>query len=289
MEPIKNYNQVEPENEAVDFRISRMEDIWDARGGAADEPHRHDYYTVLMVKRSSGTHHIDFRAYPMNGKQVFFVNPEQVHQVVEEERSEGFAILFSCDFLNRNNIPPSFIDDLNLFNDHNSSPPLHLNDQESEKLVRICEQMVEVCNTSINFSDQAVASLLQLFLINCNNYCTLPQEDTQTREAGNTILRQFKEMVNSHYFHWHSASEYANELNVTTDHLNRVVRLLTGKTLKGYIHARILVGAKRLLYFSDQSLKEISYDLGFSEPANFSAFFKKQTGLSPSEFRKNEL
>ncbi|MEN8958192.1 MAG: helix-turn-helix domain-containing protein [Flavobacteriales bacterium] len=62
-----------------------------------------------------------------------------------------------------------------------------------------------------------------------------------------------------------------------------------GKTAKDYIQARIITEAKRLLYFTNLSNKEIGYELGFNEPANFSAFFKKNTEVSPSKFKKTEL
>jgi AraC-like DNA-binding protein len=61
--------------------------------------------------------------------------------------------------------------------------------------------------------------------------------------------------------------------------------LQTGKTAKEHIQARIALEAKRLLHFSDLSVKEIGFQLGFPEPANFSAFFKKCTGSSPSNFK----
>ncbi len=88
------------------------------------------------------------------------------------------------------------------------------------------------------------------------------------------------------YSEWHLTTDYATELNVTPDYLNRVIKSLTGKTAKEFIQARIITEAKRLLYFSEMSAKEIGYNLGFSEPANFSAFFKKNTGFSPSKSNK---
>ena len=79
-------------------------------------------------------------------------------------------------------------------------------------------------------------------------------------------------------------SQYAEALHITPDYLNASLKSLTGTGAKEHIQNRILIAAKRLLKFSDLNTKEIAYELGFSEPANFSIFFKKHTGISPSKF-----
>ncbi|MCF6350451.1 MAG: helix-turn-helix domain-containing protein, partial [Flavobacteriaceae bacterium] len=138
----------------------------------------------------------------------------------------------------------------------------------------------------IKFKQQAIGASLKLFLIYCNNLCTVPKENTQLIQAGQSILKKFKNAVEKYHIEWHSSSEYANHLNITPDHLNRTIKSLIGKTAKEYIQTRISIAAKRLLYFTDLSTKEIAYQLGFSEASNFSAFFKKCTQLSPSKFRE---
>ena len=85
---------------------------------------------------------------------------------------------------------------------------------------------------------------------------------------------------------WHSTSEYANELHITSDHLNRTVKLLIGKGAKEYIQDRVMVEARRMLLFSELSAKEIGFALGFEEASNFSAFFSKHAAISPSAFRQ---
>jgi len=286
MELIKIYEHVDRNETDIAFRIARMEDIWKISKGKPDEPHRHNFYTVLFVKHARAIHNIDFAAYSMNANQIFFVSPGQVHQIIEKEQSFGYAILFSADFLARNNIPIRFIEDLNLFNDYGNTPPLSINSKEMEVFSQICNHMFTLYTTPIALNDQALGSLLKLFLIHCNSICSIAEENTQNREAGNSLLKQFKQLVNNNYALWHSTSEYAEALFVSPDHLNRVVKSLTGKTAKEYIQSRIIIAAQRFLYFSDQSQKEIAYELGFSEPANFSAFFKKYTGIAPSQFRE---
>ena len=241
MVAIKTYTHVDHHLGSVSFRISRMEDIYEQRQGETDDPHRHDYFTVLLVKEAGGLHLIDFNEYPLAPLQLFFISPGQVHQVIEKEKSFGYAILFSAQFLLENHIPVQLIEDFNLFNDHGHTPPLPLNASEYAVLSSYCEEMIRLKDSDDKFRGPAIGSWLKLFLIRSNNLCTQEAENTQLQEAGNTS--------------------------------------------KEYIQSRITVDAKRLLYFTGLSAKEIGYQLGFSEPANFSAFFKNCTGKSPTEFR----
>ena len=240
----------------------------------------------ILVKKANGKHFIDFNEYEFSNNQVFFVSPGQVHQVVENEQSFGHTLTFSTQFLIDNNIPVSFIENLNLFNDYGNAEPMKLNKEQTDKLSNYCEEILYFNNSDINFKQQGIGATLKLFLIYCNNLCTNPKHNTQIIQAGHSILKNFKNAVEKHHTEWHSSTEYADFLNITADHLNRTIKSLIGKTAKEYIQTRISIAAKRLLYFSDLSTKEIAYQLGFSEASNFSAFFKKNTNLSPSEFRK---
>lgn len=282
---IKTYKDVNRDN-GLNFRIQRMEDIYAEQNGKTDEPHRHDYYTILLVKEAGGKHMIDFNEYAFSNHQVFFVSPGQIHQVVEEKQSTGYVVLFSPQFLAENHIPCYFIDDLQLFNDHGHSPPLLVNDTEFARLAGFCEEMIQVRDFDLKYKEPAISSYIKLFLIHANNVCSLQNNHPQNQEAANSILKNFKTLVNEKFHEWHQTTDYASELNVTPDYLSRVVKSLTGKTSKEFIQARIIIEAKRLIVFSDLTSKEIGYQLGFSEPANFSAFFKKHTGFPPSQFNK---
>ncbi|NOY58276.1 MAG: helix-turn-helix domain-containing protein, partial [Calditrichaeota bacterium] len=178
-----------------------------------------------------------------------------------------------------------FINDLNLFNDFGENPPLILNDEELEKLSEYASEMLSFDQSEIMFKEGAIGALLKLILIRCYNLCSISPKETIQGSSENSILKSFKNLVSENYSIWHSTSNYANELNITPDHLNRVVKSLTGKTAKEHIQDQIITVAKRLIYFTDLSNKEIGYKLGFSEPANFSAFFKNCTGISPSKFK----
>ncbi len=289
MESVKIYQEVYSEEGDLSFGIFRMEDIYEEQNGEPDQPHRHGYYTVLIVNRGKGLHKIDFNTYELSNKQVFFVAPGQVHQVIEKEKSIGFAMTFSNHFLVENSIPLSFIDSLNLFQDYGQSPPLTPNKEQFDTIEHFANQIFELFYSNANMKCYSIGAFLKLLLIECNNICCINPIEMDVDTTGDNLIRAFKKAVDKDFKKEHSTTFYANELYITPDHLNRTFKAKTGKTAKDYIQSRIITEAKRLLYFSDLSNKEIAYELGFNEPGNFSAFFKKHTQLSPSNFKKNEL
>lgn len=286
MDVVKTYHNVNKADGSLSFGISRMEDIHKKRKGLTDEPHRHDYYTILVVKKGKGVHLVDFKTHPIAENQVFFISPGQVHQLKEETSSFGYSIVFSAQFLAMNHIMVDFIDDINLFNDFGNTPPLMVSEPEMARILSYASEMEYYYRSPDTYKFQAIGALLKLLLIACHNLCSLTQLDSQTMEVGAVLVRNFKQLVNEKFKTWHHASAYAYALHITPDHLNRVVKSLTGKTSKEHIQSRITIAAKRLLYFSALSQKEIAFELGFSEPANFSAFFKSCTGVSPSKFKE---
>ncbi len=283
---IPTYELIDHSNNKLLFNIRRMEDIYDQQKGNTDQPHRHDFYTIIFAKKASGIHLIDFNEYQLSDNLIFFVSPGQVHQIIEKEQSNGWVITFSREFLEENHIDYCFIEDINLFTDYGQSPPLPLDEREIDILNQYSHQMLTTLSSETKFKMSAIGALLKLFLITCNNICTLEQKNPQQVHAGTTILKAYKNLVENHFSEWHKVHQYAEELHVTPDHLNRTIKLLIGKTAKEYLQSRIIIAAKRMLYFSDLTTKEISYELGFSEPSNFSNFFKKITGISPSQYGK---
>ena len=266
-----------------------MEDVYSIRKGEIDEPHRHNFYTVLVINQAKGIHKIDFNIYDLGNRQIYFVAPGQVHQVIENKQSKGYAMTFSTEFLVENSISLSFINSLNLFQSYGQSPPLLPGQEQFSKIEGFANEIFNLLKGNAKMKEYSIGAFLKLLLIECNNICSINPIEIQTMNSNNSMIRDFKNWVEEQYKKEHATSFYASQLNVTPDHLNRIIKANVGKTAKEYIQSRIVTEAKRLLYFTHLSNKEIGYELGFNEPANFSAFFKKCTQLSPSSFRKKEI
>ncbi len=288
MDSLKTYQNVNAAHHNISFGISQMETIYTKRKGRVDEPHRHDYYTVLVINKAKGQHKIDFNTYDLGQRQIFFVAPGQVHQIIEEEQSIGYVMTFSNQFLLESLIPLSFIESLNLFNNYGQSPPLLPSAAQFAVIEEYSHQIYKLFHSEATMKLLSIGAFLKLLLIECNNICAINPIESDIDASGDNLIRTFKKEVEEHYKKEHSTTFYANQLHISPDHLNRTVKARIGKTAKDYIQARIITEAKRLLFFTDLSHKEIGFELGFNEPANFSAFFKKNTDISPSNFKKNE-
>jgi AraC-like DNA-binding protein len=99
------------------------------------------------------------------------------------------------------------------------------------------------------------------------------------------LVRRFNLLVENHYRQYHQVQDYANLLNKSPKTLSNLFAQYNHKTPLQVIKERIALEAKRLLQYTDKTSKEIAFELGFEDPANFSRFFKQQTGLPPGDFK----
>lgn len=283
---IKTYTMAESATALSDFALKDMAEIYRSSNGESDRPHRHDYYTIIFIEKGEGTHFVDFKEYEVKDNQLYFILPGQMHQMVLTAEPQGWVLIFTEEFLVSNAISEKLIQDIYIFNDYGQSPPLPVSDVQLPVYKSIIGQMIHFSSEMEKYSSEARGSLLKLFLIQSNNHCSLHRdENPQFVESSNNLLRSFKQLLNRHYAEWHKVSDYADKLSVTADYLNKTVKGVTGKSAKEHIQSKILIEAKRNLQFSVLSSKELSYQLGFDESAHFNNFFKKMTGITPSEFR----
>jgi len=240
---------------------------------------------VIWIQKGSGEHLIDFNKYPLTENDVFFVSPRQVHQLVPAEKPYGWVITFSRDFLAHNHINEDFIKEMKRFSHVEERPPLQLPTGVAARAQVLLSYLKEVYLSDGPYRMASISAYLKLFLIDCHAQCQLPVPPPGSDQGGSTILREFKKLITEHFREQHQVQEYAQQLHISAKYLNQVVKSLLGKTAKELIQEKIILNAKRSLRFTDHSIKEIAYELGFHDTLYFSSFFKKCTGESPSGFR----
>lgn len=99
-------------------------------------------------------------------------------------------------------------------------------------------------------------------------------------------MQHLKETIEKDFKSKHSAGDYANALNISTKALGKITKTHLNKTITALISERIVIEAKRELYLTNKSVKEIAYELGYDDEYYFSRFFKNNTDVSPQFYRE---
>jgi AraC family transcriptional activator of pobA len=168
----------------------------------------------------------------------------------------------------------------------NEIPRINLSPGIEIRVQYILEMLDELIGSHLNHKDQAILSLLNTFFIYCDGQCNIKSKlnDNSTKSG---LVYKFKKLVTKNLSHYHEVKDYANLLHISAKYLNECVQDVLGVNAKSIIVEQLVLNSRRDLKFSDKTIKEISFDLGFSSPDYFSFFFKNQTGVTPSYFRKN--
>ncbi len=136
-----------------------------------------------------------------------------------------------------------------------------------------------------NDSNHLIRSLLYQLLVILNRYYAgvyNVQRDTYVHSD----FYRFRSLLEKRFVNDRSVEAYSQMLNVSTGFLNKICRQFSGLSAQQMIHYKLISEIKKQLY-QNKSAKEISYDFGFSDPSNFNRFFKKLTGITPQQYRKN--
>ena len=163
-----------------------------------------------------------------------------------------------------------------------------LNDQAQKKLQLLADIFIEEFNTPDNIRNEMLLVLLKRLI----SYVTLlarsgyaPVEKLQDERYH--VVRKFNLLVEANFKTEHSVSFYAEQLCKAPKTLSNLFAIFNQKTPSQIIQERIMVEAKRLLFYTDRSIKDITFELGFEDLSYFSHFFRKNAHISPSDFRNS--
>ena len=253
-----------------------------------DEPIHSDVYNIIWIKKGSGTYTIDFSTYQFSSGMMFFLTPGQMYRVESEEIVEGTRLAFNENFYCVDTFGTKASCDGILFNNPYQHPYITLNPAQYRHFEELSEQILAEFDAPGLAHEELVHSYLQQFLIYATRIKDQQSdfEETEADSEETEFMTQFHNLIEQNYRSKHAVAEYADMLHMAPKSLHRKVKRLTGETVSQIIQNRLTLEAKRLLYHTDMTVKQIGYELGFDDPTYFSRFFKKQTGQSATKFQE---
>jgi AraC family transcriptional regulator, transcriptional activator of pobA len=253
-------------------------------------PHRILFYQIILITEGSSNIWADFSQYQFNPKSLFAFSKGQIEIFNIDKKINGYAVLFSEEFINKYPGDLGWINSLKLFNQSSDKQfIIKLQDREYDEILVLLKQMNAELKSQDNFArDEILANLLKTFLIVSERIKRTRIRNISATNGNWEYLIEFKNKLEEHYHSSKSVNFYADLLCVTPKKLNQVIIGFWGKSAKQIIEERVLLESKRLLMHTDKTIKEIGSTLGFSDPTNFNKFFKKYAKVTPFNFRTSQ-
>jgi len=266
------------------FEIRSME--WMEKNRQQNQaPHRHSYYEIAWVRKGRATYHVDLEKHAVTESTICCATPGQVHQLKESEKANGYVLSFNNDFL--------FLaqDKAASWRHEQSTSPFpairvaSLDRDTAAEVDQLFLKMEKEFNNFFLLRTEILMGYFKILLI----YLARQSDSTapalpQTRNAD--LVKKFFHVIENKFITHKKVTEYAEQLSVTPNYLNEIVKKVSGFPASYHIQQRIVLEAKRHATYSDSSMKEIAYHLGFDDIAHFSKFFKNVSGQSFTDFKK---
>jgi AraC family transcriptional activator of pobA len=245
------------------------------------QPHRKANYFFVFVENGSLTHKVDLKDLTITNGQLFFVLPNQIHSAPTKKKDDIECFKMSFDQNCLSLLPKQFSFLINPLNSQIISF-----DSDSRKRVKtLFEILDKILHSDKDQKDaEIILAHLNSLLTELNKayFKSVAKEKSEPNKLSKYIA--FKIAVETHLTEQHSINTIADNLSITTNNLYNIVKEFSGISPKEFITNRLMLEAQRKLFYSETSVKELAYELGFSDPDYFSKLFKKNTGKSVTQF-----
>jgi AraC family transcriptional activator of pobA len=238
--------------------------------------------TVIWFKEDNNQFIIDGKPYTFNKNQIVFLTEFHKVEVVRKEVSKflRFNRSFYCIVDHEHEVSCRGL----LFYGASNVPVVTIPENELEHFQLVWQMFAIEMSSKDNLQLEMLRMMLKRYLILCARiYKQQEQFPEETKHSD--LIREFNYLVEGHFKTKHSVAEYADLLHKSPKTLSNIFSKAGFKTPLQYIHNRKMLEARRLLQHSEQSIKEIAVEIGFEDIQTFSRFFKKNEGVSPSEYR----
>jgi AraC-like DNA-binding protein len=278
------FTLVNQQNGNLAFKLFHFED-----NGFFDHVQRNNYFSLIWVTKGSGKVKADFAEYDFEANSLFAFAPYQPYMFAGVQSIKGIAIYFHpeffCIYKHDKEVSCNGI----LYNNVYKPPFVKVDEANAAILKMICGQLeTEMQNVALA-QYELLVSYLKIFLITASRLKTQQQPEAAASVKGDKepfILQKLKDAIEENFKTKHSPADYAELLYISPKALAKITKSHFNKTLSSLINERIIIEAKRELYLTNKTVKEIAWELGYEDEYYFSRFFKVNTDVSPQLYRE---
>lgn len=272
---------VDKQNGELAFRLDHFDDL-----SKFDHLQRKNYYSLILLHAGCVNLLVDFSEYHLEGSHMICLSPYQPHMITSEKKCFGTLLNFHPDFFctyrHQNEIETEGV----LF--HNFNQPPFFQTPQEEIFQNLLDQISREMDRKNIAQHEVLVAYLKVFLIEAIRQKKQFDEGTvpKASDRQSEIMQNLVDSIEHNFSNIHAPKDYADMLCINTKTLAGIVKKYLNQTPTALITNRIVIEAKRELYLTSKSIKQISAALGYPDEFYFSRLFKKKVGVSPDIYRK---
>lgn len=268
------------------FSISSLTHHLEHHHKQIDIPHKHNFYTTVIFTKGTGKHEIDFEIFDVSRGSIFMLHPGRTHHWKLSEDIEGFIFFHTENFYNQF-FAQNTLAHYPFFASTKNTPYVQLDERKTKQFISYFETLLHEYKGNYQLKNRKIHVFIDLIYIELVRLIADRLTDSaHHHEHYSDKLIQLELLIDQHFIREKSPGKYAEWMNITSKHLNRITKSSINKTTTQLITERVILEAKRMIANPNFQLGQISEKLGFEDYAYFSRLFKKHTGETPSEFKK---
>jgi AraC family transcriptional activator of pobA len=276
-----NWDNKSVEKEQLnDFFIEPLQVLKDAK--TPSQPHRKTVNDFVFIRKGSIEKMVCSSVFGVQEGMIMLLPPHKIRTFIHHTPDvEGFYCHFSNEFI-ADGPGLKYLQDILNHADLIYNPTLFLDQEHQERVFIILRQM------EVLYQQNQGIDLIRLYLVTLLGEIRhfIEKIPRSSLSANDTLVLRFRKLITTQIQNIHSVKEYADLLSVSPNHLNKSIKIATGKTASEIINESLLMEAKALLSLPRLSVSEVAFTLGIDDISYFSRFFKKHSGISPSDYRK---
>ncbi|XOB63672.1 helix-turn-helix domain-containing protein [Campylobacterota bacterium DY0563] len=250
---------------------------------------KRDYFKITLLKGKIKINYAD-KTVQSDNYALMFSDPQVPYSWEPlEKNQDGYFCIFTESFFNKF----GSIKDYPVFQT-NQNKVFILDTLEAKEIERIYIKMFEEINSDYTYKDDVLKNLVFELIHYAMKMKPASIINLEKKEKDSKVYSLFNELLQRQFplesiyerLELKTPTDYAKQLNIHTNHLNKVLKENTNKTTSQLIAQRVLEEAKVLLKHTPYTISEISFCLGFDEPSYFINFFKKRENITPLKYRK---
>lgn len=248
-------------------------------------PHKQDFYSLFIVEQADGEIVIDNHKIRLDRAKTIIIKPRCISSIDINREANGKIICFTEDFFSlryNNNILYQFS-----FLQREAKPYIRLTNEQKARWDILVKLLSEEYILKKRETKKVLRSYLNIILFELERLYN-PTGFVKIKNLKQEKVHEFERLIDKHFEVKKLPSAYADLLNVSPNYLNKICKEETGQTAGDLIRKRITIEAQRMLHYTNYSVNELADKLGFENTSYFVTFFKKQTGTTPEQFRKNQ-